>query len=325
VFTTNDTTRQWFISQLYDASSISALDFATAESTPGPLLRVIVCNREIWLFSSTGISVWANAGTSPFPFQRIPGATMEKGCGAALSPAELDNTLFWLGADLIVYSASGYSPQRISNHGIEETLRYAATNSTVSDAYGMTYTMGGHHFYALTLPTFDRTLVYDVTAQSWHERQSGTSIAPQGWHVKWICTAFGKIYAGLDNGQLCTLDLDTYQDAGSAIRRVMVSNPLYGDGKRASVSVLEMECELGVGISTGQGSVPTVTMRMSTDGGMTWGNERTAPLNPMGSRKARAIFRRLGIFRQAAFEFSLSDPVKATSFGMRYEPVPATA
>lgn len=316
VSTTNDTTRQWFISALYDATSLNALDFATAESASGPLLRVLVSNREIWLFSTNGISVWANAGTSPFPFQRIPGATMEKGCGAALSPVDLDNTVYWLGADLIVYMATGYTPTRISTHGIEEILRAA---SSLTDAYGMAYTMGGHHFYVLTCPAAGFTLCYDATAQSWHQRQSGTTIQQMPWLVRWIAPAYGKIYAGLDSGQLCTLDLDTYTDASAPIRRVMVSNPLYGDGKRASVSVVEFECELGVGLSTGQGSIPEVMLRCSTDGGLTWGNQRTQPLGPMGQRKVRALFRRIGIFREMVFEFSISDPIKATSFGMKFE------
>lgn len=314
--------RQWFLSALYDASTINALGFATAESASGNLMRVLVSNREVWLFSGNGVSVWADAGTSPFPFQRIPGATMEKGCGAALSPADLDNTVFWLGADLIVYMASGYTPVRISTHGIEEVLRAA---SDVSDAYGMTYTMGGHHFYVLTCSTLGRTLVYDATAQSWHERQSGTALQPMPWLVRWIAPAFGKIYAGLDSGQLCILDLDTYQDAGTAIRRVAVSSPLYADGKRATISAVEFECELGVGITQGQGSAPEVMLRISRDGGNTWGNERRQPLGPMGKRKTRAIFKRLGIAREFVFEFSISDPVKIANYGMRYEPAVATS
>lgn len=322
VFSTNDNTRQWFISALFDASTINALDFATAESASGNLMRVLVSNREIWLFSSNGVSVWADAGASPFPFQRIPGATMEKGCGAALSPVNLDNTVFWLGADLTVYTAQGYTPMRISNHGIEEILRAA---SDVSDAYGMAYTMGGHHFYVLTCPTLGRTLVYDTIAQSWHERQSGTTIQHMAWLCRWLCPAFGKTYAGLDAGRLCLLDLDTYTEAGAAIRRVAVSNPIYGDGKRATVSVVEFECELGVGLSTGQGSVPEVMLRISRDGGLTWGNERRASLGPIGARNVRALFRRLGIAREFVFEFSVSDPVKIANYGMRYEPVLAAA
>ncbi len=322
VFTTNDDTRQWFISQLYDTTSIDALDFATAESTPGPLLRVLVCNREIWLFSSTGISVWTNTGGSPFPFSRIPGATMEKGCAAALSPATLDSTVFWLGADLIVYKAVGYTPQRISTHGLEEILRAA---STVSDAYGMTYTQGGHLFYILTLPTLDRTFCYDTATQGWHERQSGTDQINGAWHVKWLAAAFGKIWAGLNSGRLCEVDLDTYTEAGEAIRRAAVTPPFYPDGKRAAMTLAELECELGVGLANGQGDDPQVMLRWSDDGGRNWSNGRTTPIGKLGKGRDRAIFRRLGLFRQRQLEFSISDPVKVAIYGMRTEFIPAAS
>ncbi len=313
--------RQWGITALFDATSFDALDFASAESTPSDLLRVLVNYEEVWLFSKTGISVWRDTGASPFPFERIPGAVLEKGCAAALSPAKIDSAVFWLGDDLKVYRANGYQPQRISAHGLEEILRAA---SDVSDAYGMTYSQGGHDYYVLTLPTLGRTFVYDAATQGWHERQSGTSLVPMPWLVRWIAPAFGKIYAGLDSGRLCQLDMDTYADVGSPIRRVAVTPPLFHDGVRSVVTVLEVECELGVGLSAGQGSAPEIMMRMSRDGGATWGNERRAPLGPMGHRKTRAIFRRLGMFREAMFEFSISDPVKVTGFGLRYEGFGAT-
>ena len=90
---------QWFISALYDSATINALQFATAESKPDPLLRVMVINRELWLFGSASIEPWQDSGASPFPFTRITGAVMDRGTAAALSPANLTGTAFWLGDD----------------------------------------------------------------------------------------------------------------------------------------------------------------------------------------------------------------------------------
>ena len=61
----------------------------------------------------------------------------------------------------------------------------------------------------------------------------GTSASPGTSSVVRQAASTCANAADCDDGQLCTLDLDTYQDAGSPIRRVVVSNPLYGDGKRA--------------------------------------------------------------------------------------------
>ncbi len=310
-------TRQFFLSALYDATTIYALDFASAESTPANLLRVLVHNRELWLFKEKGIEPWTNAGTSPFPFARINGATMELGCAAGLSCAKSDTAIYWLGSDYVIYTAAGYTPQRISTFGIEEKIRKAAADSGVSDAVGMTYSQGGHTFYILTLPMAGLTFVYDGDA--WHERQSGTSLIPAVWGVNCITAAFGKIYAGTSAGKVSELDLDTYDENGDTIRRVMVTPPFYNEGLQAAHTFIEIECETGVGLNTGQGSAPEIMLRFSDDGGATWGNERRASLGATGVRKPRVRFTRLGTFRQRCYEISISDPVKIAAFGMKFD------
>lgn len=315
VWTRSEST-QWFISGLYDTTAIDPLDFASAESTPANILRVMVNLREVWIFKAIGIEVWSDTGASPFPFERNNSAVFERGCAAALSPAKIDNSVFWLGDDRIVYRATGYQPSRISGHWLEGILRAA---STVSDAYGMTYTQDGHAFYMLTFPTLGRTFVYDVATQGWHERQSGTTLTPAAWSVACIAAAFGKVYAGIGSGQVCELDLDTYTEAGAIIRRAAITAPFYADGLRSEMPDLELECELGVGLSAGQGVTPQAMLRWSDDGGATWSNQRQQPIGAMGKRRIRTIFRRLGTFRQREYEISISDPVKVALFGLRYD------
>lgn len=313
VGTRNDQSGQFYISALRDFSTFDPLDFATAESNPDGLLGVLVDHREMWLFGTATIEPWTNTGASPFPFERVNGAIIEKGSAAALSPAKLDNSIFWLGSDRIVYRADGYRPVRISSHAIEEVLR----TGDVSDAYGMTYSQGGHQFYALTLPSLGRTFVYDAAPPNeWHERQSGTSLTPAIWDVQCIFTAFGKTLVGLQAGLVAELDLDTYTDLGAPIRSSIASLPLYANTKRAIMDDLQIGCELGVGASSGQGADPEVALRISDDGGNTWGNERRASLGPLGVRNNRAMFDRLGAFRQRTVEFSISDPVKRAFYDM---------
>jgi hypothetical protein len=311
-------TKQFFISALYDATTIYALDFASAESTATNLLRVLVHNRELWLFKEkAGIEPWANTGASPFPFQRIGGATMKLGCAAARSCVASDTAIYWLGSDYVVYTAQGYTPQRISGYSQEEIIRKAAADVGVSDAVGMTYTQGGHQFYVLTFPMAARTLVYDGNA--WHERQSGTDLIPAVWAANCITSAFGKIYVGTTGGKVSELDLDTYDENGEPIRRVAVTPPFYNDGLQAVHTLIEIECETGVGLNDGQGSAPEVMLRFSDDGGKTWSNERRASLGLTGDRKRRVVFRRLGRFRQRSYEISISDPVKVAAYGLRFE------
>lgn len=308
-------TSQFFISDLRDGTIYDASEFATAESSPANLARVLVDHREVWLFK-TGANptteVWVNTGASPFPFERISGAILERGTASGLSCAKADNGVFWLGDDRIVYRAAGYQPARISTHVEEEILRAA----TVDDAIGWTYSQGGHTFYVLELPTTGRTLVYDAATNGWHERASGTEEG--AWRARGAVSAFGKVLVGDSTaGNVAELDLDTYSELGEPLISAAQA-AIVGDTKRKFMASCELEFEPGVGITTGQGSAPTVMLRISNDGGRTWGNEKTGSVGAIGAYRARAYWPRLGSFYQRAMRWSISDPVKRAIYGIEY-------
>jgi hypothetical protein len=306
---------QWFLSNLNDFSTIDALDFATAESAPDGLVRVLVDHRVAWLFGERTVEPWVNTGASPFPFERVPGAIMERGCAATLSPAKLaEGGVFFLGNDRVIYRIRGYQAVRISTPFVDEAIR----EGTVSDARGLAYSMGGHEFYAITFPTLGRTFVYDVTQGIWHERQSDTELPYAIWNVTCTVEAWGKVYAGTTDGKFGELDLDTYTEAGTPIRRLIRSAPFFADGRRAFLDAVEVEMEVGVGLTEGQGSDPQIMMRFSRDGGATWSNERFKSIGLMGGRNQKVRFNKLGVFEQGMLEFSISDPVKVALYGMNY-------
>lgn len=307
---------QWFLSDLNDFSAIDALDFATAESAPDGLVRVLVDHRVAWLFGEQTVEPWVNTGASPFPFERVPGALMERGCAATLSPARLaEGGVFFLGNDRVIYRIRGYQAVRISTPMVEEAIR----TGTVSDARGLAYSMGGHEFYCLTFPTLGRTFVYDGTQGIWHERQSDTELPYGIWNVTCTVEAWGKVWAGTTDGKFGELDLDTYTEAGTPIRRLIRSAPFFADGRRAFLDAVEVELETGVGLSTGQGSDPQIMMRFSRDGGATWSNERFKQIGLMGNRNQKVRFNKLGLFEQGMVEFSISDPVKVSLYGMSFQ------
>jgi hypothetical protein len=313
-FTKAATDGEWFLSDSYDFSAFDAADFATAESAPDGLLRLLANHNEVWLFGVNTTEVWQNTA-SVFPFDPIPGSLMDRGIAAPLSAALMDNSVFWIGDDRIVYRANGYTPQRVSTFAVEEILRAG----TISDAEASTHAIGGHHFYVLRFPTLDRTLALDAATGIWHERQSGTAVTPAAWDVLCIFNAFGKTLVGLADGAIRELDLDTYLDGTTQIRRVITSFPAYANGKRTILRRMELECELGVGLTTGQGSTPQWMLRKSNDGGFTFGNEKFASAGATGARRARLMWDQLGMFRNGAVELSIADPVKVAVYGGGYE------
>lgn len=311
---------KFYVTSLLDFSSVDALDFASAESSPDNIVRVLVDHRELWLFGSHSVEIWVNTGASPFPFERQPGSIMEIGCLAPLSAAKLDNTVMWLADDGIVYRAQGYAPSRISTHAIEEAIADADPTDAAA-ARASAFTQDGHAFYALSIPNTG-TFVYDAATQLWHERSSWNRTT---WRAGCVVRCYGMLLAGDDTtGVVYELDPQTYTEGGDPHIRLVDSPPIHASGAWAFQSRLEVLMETGVGVASGQGSAPLAMLQVSDDGGRTYGNERTCTIGAIGSFRARAKWDRLGRFRERVLRVSVADPVPVTIFGATGEIVGGT-
>lgn len=305
----------FFLSALADGATYDALDFASAESAPDDIVRVFVDHRELWLFGESSIEVWYNSGAADFPFERISGALMERGCAAKWSVAKADNSVFWLGDDLIVYRAAGYQPQRISTHAIEYAIK---GYSDVSDAFAYSYADEGHTFYALTFPTGKATWVFDASTGLWHERSY--YISATGTHTRHRANCYAKAYGkhivgDYEDGSLYELDLDTYADAGDTIQRIADSPPIHSENLAVFMGKLQVDVESGAGLTSGQGEDPQAMLQWSDDGGRTWGNEHWRSMGRIGEYLRRVIWRRLGRFRTRIFRLTITDPIKIAIIG----------
>ncbi len=92
VFNQPNSQRFW-VTSLNDGTQIDPLDFASAEGNPDDVVALNVNHREVWLFGTSTVEVWYNAGLADFPLARIAGAFMEVGCAAPYSVAKLDNSV----------------------------------------------------------------------------------------------------------------------------------------------------------------------------------------------------------------------------------------
>lgn len=300
-----------------------ALDYASAEGSPDGLVSLIVDHREAWLFGTNSVEVWYDSGAADFPLTRIQGAFNELGCAAPYSVAKMDNGLFWLGSDArgngMVYRANGYTGQRISTHAIEFAIQSYAT---ISDAIGYTYQQDGHSFYVLSFPTGNATWVYDVATGGWHER-AGFSNGQFLRHISNCQMNYNNeiVVGSYADGNLYAFDLDVFADNGAAqkwLRSWRALPPGQNKLTRTAQHVLQLDCESGVGLATGQGSNPQVMLRWSDDGGHTWSNEHWASLGGIGAYGTRVIWRRLGMtekLRDRVYEVSGTDPVKIAIIG----------
>jgi hypothetical protein len=322
VFNEPNSQKIW-VTSLLDGLSVDPLDFASAEGSPDGVVGIIADHREIWVFGTNSVEVWYDSGNADFPLSRIQGAFNEIGCAAPYSIAKMDNGLFWLGKDArgqgIVYRANGYTGQRISTHAVEWQIQQYAD---MSDAIGYTYQQDGHSFYVLIFPQADRTWVYDVATQAWHER-AGFVNGDFTRHRSNCQMFFGSevVVGDYENANIYAFDLEDYSDNGS-IQKWLRSWRALPTGqnnlKRTAQHSLQLDCETGVGLNSGQGSDPQVMLRWSDDGGHTWSNEHWVSVGKIGEFYRRAIWRRLGMtmkLRDRVYEISGTDPVKTVIVG----------
>jgi hypothetical protein len=308
----------WRISGSFDGSTDWEVLQAQQRSQAADRLQaLLVSHKEIWLFGSQTTEVWYNAGASPFPFQPIPNAFLDYGIVAPFSATPLGRGPAWLGSSPaghgIVLQANGYNPVRISNHAVEYAIqRYA----TIDDAIGWTYQEHGHEFYVLSFPTAGHTWVYDTSIgpeEGWHERMKWNTrtASEEAWRPQFHCLAFGKhLVQDRQTGVIYEMSSEFGSDVdGDEIRRIRRCPHITNEKKALFFHELELDLEAGLGLQSGQGSEPTVMLRMSRDGGKTWGNERTVSAGRVGQYGARAVWQRLGMARDAVFEISVSDPI----------------
>jgi hypothetical protein len=101
----------------------------------------------------------------------------------------------------------------------------------------------------------------------------------------------------------------SYELDARYIRRLRRAPHLAQENVRLFYRRFELDLERGVGLATGQGADPLVMLRLSRDGGHTWGEPLTMSAGALGAYSTRVIARRLGQARDTVFEVTVSDPV----------------
>lgn len=298
-------------SALGDATSLDALDFASAEGSPDNLVSLLVDHRELWLFGVDTVEVWINTGSEAV-FERNPGAFIEFGCAAAHSPQRLDNSVYWLGkgagGGYAVYRAQGYAPQRVSTRAIEELL----TGLDLSGARAFTYQQDGSSFYCLKVPGLPTVWCFDALSGLWTERaelQDGEYIQHRAeCHV----FAFNRNMVGGSDGKLYILDPEAHSLNGDVLVRDRVAPVMSLPArKRIRYSRAELVSDKGHG--------GAAMLRWSDNNGATWGNWHQASLGALGDFMAPTRWNRLGSAVDRVFHLRCTDNVGFNPVDLHFE------
>lgn len=318
----NPNTGQFYISTLYDGLTWDATEFGAAEGLPDNVVSLVVNQRQLWVAGTKSMEVYWNSG-DVFPLSRIDWSFQEFGCGAAYTLQKIAGTIMWVTDSGHVVMAEGYKPTRVSNFAVELAIHESGDYSA---ATAWSYKQDGHVFYVLNLPGATSTWVYDLTTQQWHERAELISGVLAKSRVACGTEWNDAVVVGdSTDGRIYTLDANTFTNDGDPLVRERSSPHITNDLRRLNVYKFQLDIDGGQGLVTGQGSDPQVMLRISKDGGYTWGNEHWTTAGGIGAFRTRAIFRMLGQSRDWVFKIRITDPVKANLLGADIDALPAVS
>lgn len=293
--------RDWFHSELNQATQYSSIDRYDAESQPDKIVSLIVTNGEVLVFGERTAEFFRNAGNETGTFERVDGVSMDIGCASAHARARLDNSVMWLGHDGNVYQLNGNSPVRISTSALEQAI----SGLNWKNAFAFTFEDRGHKVFYLTFPD-GPTFGYDVLSREWHQRES---YGMKRWRINTLTPWRGQWYAGdFSDGSIYRIDWDVMMEGTQPLVACRRTGVTHANGNFIIVTAARLDFDVGridVGVSDHFCSI-----RYSDDGGHNWSQARVLSIGRAGEYRRQVIARRLGRTRHRVWEIEVSSPAK---------------
>lgn len=296
-------TNEIHYSDLNNGLSWSATKFS-AVGSPDLLQALHVFRREIYLFGTESLEIWANDGVAPF--SRNPGGFLNVGCIAKYSVVTSEEGIFWLDDKRHFSKYSVERHERISTPYDHEIEHY----ETVSDCTGYRVDHGGHSFFVWQFPSANKTLVYDYTTDKWFRWGMWNGTAADYDKFLGLSYAYSPDWGAHLMGSgtesvIHQFEQDIYQDDGSEIRLLARTGKVhYGTTRQKRCGEIRISAKRGTEVVT----TPKAILRWRDDGG-TWSNEEELSLGATGEMDSVLFCERTGIFRERQYELICSDSV----------------
>lgn len=277
-----------------------------AEWNPDNITALCGNGSFLYTFGSRSVQCFSYRDDVNKPFVSPDNAAESIGIRAPNSLAQCGPYVAWLASSDIgqngIYVMQGNEKKRVSTISIE---RQISRMTYPEDAVGQFWEENQHVFYAITFRTDKVTLVYDLTEQEWHARESYDMGL---WRPQYATFAYNKLFFGeFDSDVLVYMDNDKYTEwDGLCIVRLRRGGALYSDNSPFYCDALNLT------LNNGQIDDPTldprVMMRYSTDGN-NWTDMEVGSMGAIGRYDHQTTWWNLGLCRYLTIEVSCSDPV----------------
>ena len=288
------------VTELNDPTQVNPLKYGSSEVDPDPVVALIKLRNEIYALNSNTIEVFDNVGGELFPFARIDGAQIQKGClGTHACCIYLERIAFLGGGRNEapgIYIGASATTQKISTQEIDNLLLTYTEAQLVRVQMEARNDKNHQHLY-VHLP--DRTVVYDASAsealgdQVWFTLTS-TVVGFSQYRARNMVWIYDKWLVGdPQSSAIGYLVQDTGHHWGQQVRWEFGTMIAYNEGNGAIFNRLELVSLTG---SVALGTNPQISTSYSVNG-LAWSQDKSIAVGSTGDTAKRLAWFQQGHMR----------------------------
>jgi hypothetical protein len=315
------------VTELNDPFSVNPLKYGSSEADPDPIEALLKLRNEIYALNRYTIEVFDNVGTAGFPFQRIPGAQIQKGCVGTFACCTFMDAIAFLGGGRNeapgVYIGANGAAQKISTREIEEVLQ-EYTEAELSLAFLEERINRASKHLIIHLPrhtfVFDGAATAETSTPVWFTLSS-TLVGTGIWNACtciWAYDRWNVCHPGTSQFGYLTETIGTHW--GETVGWEFGTMIVYNEGNGVIFHDLELVSLTG---STVFGVDPTIWTQYSTDG-VTWSVEKPISAGFTGQRNKRLVWFQQGYMqnmRMQRFRGTSDAHIAISALEARIEPL----
>lgn len=288
------------VTELTDPTQVNPLKYGSSEVDPDPVVAILKLRNEIYALNRNTIEVFDNVGGDFFPFQRIDGAQIQKGCVGTFACCVYLDAVAFLGSgrneEPGIYLGANATAQKISTQEIDQVLLQFTEAQLATVKMEARNDKNHQHLY-VHLP--DRTLVYDAAAsaemgvQVWFTLT--TTIAGFGqYRARNLVWAYDKWLVGdPQSSNVGYLDDTIGHHWNQPVRWEFGTTIVYNEGNGAIFHELELVALTG---RVALGKDPIISTSYSVDG-LSWSQDRPIRVGTTGNTRKRLAWFQQGHMR----------------------------
>lgn len=288
------------VTDLDDPFSVNPLKYGSSESDPDPIVAVKRIRTEAVALNRYTLEYFQNVGGDFFPFQRIDGAMIQKGCVGTHACCNFSESVAFVGGGRNeapgVYFALSGTAQKVSTREIDVILRGYSEND-LSRCVLEEKIDKAHKHLKIHLP--DQCLTFDAAATEalgtpvWFS-ETTSIVGKAQYRARGFVWCYDKWIAGDPSSpRLCSLSDAASTHYGEVIGWDFSTAALYTEGTGGIIHEMEL---VGTPGFPEFGLDPVIWTSYSLNG-RDWSQERPTRAGKFGQTLQRICWRRQGFMR----------------------------